>query len=744
MFKRHSVKKILCSIFAVFVMVSMQNLEAFGIAGGQQQTNLSYEALVSQTGVATPMTGAIPSSGNELIYSVSINGLDYSIIGGEDGNLPFVALVDPSGLATPLTGATPTGNGAIGSVDINNLNRSIIGGYHNTSVPYAALVSPSGVATVITPSPAANGAIRSVSINDSGNAIIGGRQNGGGAFSSDPYAAIVSSSGVASIVSGATPASPGDIWSVAINSSGQGIIGGWNTNGFLPYAAVVSPGGVATAISGDVPVSSGVIESVAINDSGVAIIGGAHNGQNEHYAAFVSPSGVATLITGLPNNKGEISAVDINSSGNAIIGGNHFTFSLTYIALVSSSGAVVPISGDFPQFNGTIRSVAINDAGVAMAGGDHVDSQTPYLVLIAPNGVATNIVGYAPIAPGSIYSVDLSDDTIVPPTIGSGGSYVDALFPLSTQVLPNHHRALYGYSDNCPCPGGQPNTPHMSCRDKTEYVIWLAPFGSYAHNKKQQNFPSITNWIGGAMVGFDYRGIESAVVGVGVAYAFDRANYGENRGHARVHEEFLALYGSWEGNHILIESALWGGFYQMHNKRNTLGFIRSKSHINGWLFNPHIEVSSPFYVKEDWIMLSPFVMFDFANNWQGKIRETGKSGLNIRIGRAYTSMLRTEVGLKIYETLKFNWGNVVFEQKGSYANKKPFHTSSKSAHFAGSPATFDVGLFPGKTQNLGIIQVSSQIIPCRNKYPYGSMSYQGEFGSKFQSHTLVFEVGKRF
>lgn len=187
-----------------------------------------------------------------------------------------------------------------------------------------------------------------------------------------------------------------------------------------------------------------------------------------------------------------------------------------------------------------------------------------------------------------------------------------------------------------------------------------------------------------------------------------------------------------------------GGFYQMHNQRNTLRFIHSKAHVNGWLFSPHLGISTPFYGMGDWFIIAPFVMFDWVNNWQGKVRETGSSGLNLRIGRRYTSMLRSEAGLRFYETIRYKWGNLVFEEKGSYVNKKPFHSGSETAFFAGSPSTFGVEIFPGKTQNLGVVRLSSQFIPCSHHYPYGSISYQGEFGSMFQSHVLIFEIGKRF
>jgi hypothetical protein len=83
-------------------------------------------------------------------------------------------------------------------------------------------------------------------------------------------------------------------------------------------------------------------------------------------------------------------------------------------------------------------------------------------------------------------------------------------------------------------------------------------------------------------------------------------------------------------------------------------------------------------------------------------------------------------------------------QKGSYVNKKPFSTHPQLAYFTGGASSFDVKLFPGEVQNLGVVSLGSQFVPCSNKHLYGSINYQGEFGSKFQSHSLVFEIGKRF
>ncbi len=84
------------------------------------------------------------------------------------------------------------------------------------------------------------------------------------------------------------------IYSVAINDSGQGILGGQGSSG-VAYAAIVPPSGIAVPINIGTTLPFSEIYSVAINDSGQGIIGGATS-EVLAYAAFVSPSGIATPI----------------------------------------------------------------------------------------------------------------------------------------------------------------------------------------------------------------------------------------------------------------------------------------------------------------------------------------------------------------------------------------------------------------------------------------------------------------
>jgi len=570
------------------IAFQIHSLSIYGAAviGGQDNGfNDPYAATVSSSGVATEVTGTTPPG---QIYSVAINRLGRFMIGGEHygvpNGLPYGAFISPNGAVTPITGAMPTPNGYLYSVALNDSGAGIIGGQQNFSNDlYAAIVSPSGIASLITGVPVGNGAILSVAINRSSIGIIGGQDSAG-----NIYNAFVSSSGIASTFTGPIPAAGGDILSVGINDSGKGIIGGRQNGSADPYAAIVSPSGALTPVTGSFPAGNGNIWSVAINASGSGIIGGQDVANT--YAALVSPSGVATSLTGLPG-AGRILSVTINDSGAAIIGG--VSGATPYAAIVYPSGVASSISGAIPTGNGLIYSVAISNSGIGIIGGQD-NGNVPYAALISPSGVATSLTGAIPIGTGQINSVAIADE-IDPISFGPGNTYVDPILALSTVVLEDHLRGIWH--------------PTL-CSDTPRYNLWVSPFGMYAHRSKEDSFPKMRDRSVGGMIGFDYLDWQDVVLGVGGAYAYQNVRYSENRGHAKVHNEYLTFYGAWHQKHISIQGALWGGVYQLDNKRKTLGIVTSTSHVDGWLFIPHLEIGvpfNPFHLNDKKVTFEPFV-----------------------------------------------------------------------------------------------------------------------------------------
>ncbi|MCB1081942.1 MAG: autotransporter domain-containing protein [Chlamydiia bacterium] len=724
-----------------------QLLHGEAIIGGIENFTEPYAAVVSSDGVAIRITGETPEPVG-AIRSVSMNTSANSIIGGRElSGYPYAARVTVNGLATKITGI-PGGTGDILSVGINESGLGIIGGKANVSDPYIALVSLSGVASAVTGAgaPVGEGEIFSVAINDLGVGIAGGRHNG----TNDPYAALISPDGVATEISGGgVPVGAGHIYAVAINNSGAGIIGGRDNSDIDTYAAVVSPSGVATEVSGaGAPTGAGEILSVAINDFGTALIGG--EDVNVPYAALVAPTGVATPLTGFVTvNFGQINKVDINNSGAGIIGGEHNDHNDPYAALVSPSGVITIITGDVPTGNIEYQTVAISESGVGLLGAYEVGNAF-YASIVSPTGVTKKITGEIPQGLNIIYSGDIVDylKFVDPISYGPGNAFANPMVALSANILTNH---LSRVPERDP----EEETAHLTADvsgrirqpqgcQRADYALWAAPFGLFATQDKGHSFPKMKEWSVGGMVGFDYLGWDQVVLGGGAAYSYQDVDYKNVGGYAEIHQELLTVYAAWRGNHISIDGALWGGIYQMHNKRKTLKTINSTSNVDGGIFSPHVRIGAPFKINKTVLTIEPYAMFDWINNWQGSIKEKGSGQLNIRMDSHYVSLLRSEVGRNLAQHLRYAHGALTFEESASYVNRAPFNAAKKSAYYVGSVSTFSVQLFSDRVENLGALRLSGRYVPCNIRFPYVSVCYLGEFGANLMVNTFALEVGKRF
>ncbi|MCB1071934.1 MAG: autotransporter outer membrane beta-barrel domain-containing protein [Chlamydiales bacterium] len=747
--------------FTAFTFLNLSKIygQVTAIAGGEHNNYSDpYVVTISPLAVAGPISGPGAPTEPGYVQGVDINAYGESIFGGAIGGEARATLVSTSSIATPISGI-PTGGSAdvIDSVAINDQGNSIIGGRANDDF-YAALVSPSGVATTLTQLPSSPGTgpgIGSVALNSSNYGVIGGSTTPN--LLATSYAALVSPSGVATNITGpGAPGGQGIIFSVDINDSGTVILGGNNNGPSNAYAALVYPDGTVNQLSVPTGAPVSVIFSAAINASGSGVIGGFISG-NQPYVARFSPSGALTPITGLgiPSGDGRIIDVAINDSGTVLVGGRHINDGTPYAALISPTDVVTNLA--LPPGQGSIISVDLHSSGVGIIGGPF--SGNGFVALVSPSGVLTPISGLLPGSGAQIYTVAIRPTDIVPEVVGPGNSFTTSIFPLTTQVLPSHdtfhHKVLPHLCklerektlEENPIHDAKTDNLNPSdepCFKREKYLLWAAPYGDYAHQKKEQHFPAITNWTGGVMMGFDYRGITNTTLGVGAAYNYNDVHYSDKKGHASVNQEFLTLYGSWMKNHLFINAGLWGGLYQIHNKRKTIEILTSTSNINGWLLIPHLEVSLPYEIKDHWLILDPFIMFDWANNWQGKIREHGSSGFNLRVDNHYVSVLRTELGINLFQILKYGWGSVIFKEKGSYVNEKPFNAHKVDAYFVDAFSSFEVAVFSDKVKNLGVFELTCRFIPARSKYVYGGIGYQGEFGASFQSHCISLEIGKYF
>jgi uncharacterized protein with beta-barrel porin domain len=280
-------------------------------------------------------------------------------------------------------------------------------------------------------------------------------------------------------------------------------------------------------------------------------------------------------------------------------------------------------------------------------------------------------------------------------------------------------------------------------------TIWFEALGALAYQKEQHETPSFNPTTGGAILAIEDKTSDHTRVGAGATYLYTHVHEREDAGHSNINQEDLFVYASWEKKTFYIDGSLLGGLFQISQVRNIhmTGFdFKSTSHPKGWQLLPHLEAGykyMPYGTKDIALTFNPFVMVDWANAWQRSYKEKGSGPFNAGQKSHYSSLLRSEVSLRVYETIFFDAWNLIFQEKAGYVNVHSFKTGNVNAFLVGSPGTFTVTTLTG-SQNLGVAEFAMIFAPDNSNYPTGTLFYQGEFGSKYQSHQVAIELAWDF
>lgn len=405
--------------------------DATGVIGG-----ISTENSAGFGGVITDENGSITSVADlpdqAAIQAVDINASGRSILAGyaendSEGNDGYFAIVSPSGTiisTARITPGDPADRLVLISAAINDSGNALIGGNDsgNNSF-YAAQVAPNGTISTLslTDGDSVPFAIYSVDLNNSGVGLVGGEGN---VDVLPAYAALVQADGSFTQISGLNSDTTGRVFEVSINESGQGILGGYVLSGGNKYlGGFVSSNGTFTSFFDEL--TAGTLNCVSINDNGRGIVGG-DNASNQIYAAAVSVDGTLTSLIESPT-AGVIRSVSINNSNEAIIGGqaqNEEGNDAMYAALIRADNSLVELS--LPSVaNSIITSVAINDAGLGLIGGV---KSTGYAALVAPNGTVTEI------DLGSLNANEIASVALAPSSSSSSNSVLNQATPSSVNA----------------------------------------------------------------------------------------------------------------------------------------------------------------------------------------------------------------------------------------------------------------------------------------------------------------------
>lgn len=285
---------------------------------------------------------------------------------------------------------------------------------------------------------------------------------------------------------------------------------------------------------------------------------------------------------------------------------------------------------------------------------------------------------------------------------------------------------------------------------KNSYTAWSAPFGEYAKGKGNGQLPDFEAGVGGIVAGFDFNFDEKKSVGVGGAYVYTHLHTSNDAGKANINQGYLTVYSEFVASDWYFDLALWGGYYSSANERHiTYSDIdeTARATIQGWQLTPHFEVGYDGWLggvsQSDWLGVEPFLLIDWVADWERSFSEKGAGVYNMGQEGRFCSLFRGETGIRLQQVIQGEWGRLFFTEKGSYAYQKAFNTGHITAFLVGAGGSFTVDTWE-QAQNLGVFEFSLLFSPKSRKIPYFDIRYQGEFGSRYQSHQGVLEIGKTF
>ena len=285
---------------------------------------------------------------------------------------------------------------------------------------------------------------------------------------------------------------------------------------------------------------------------------------------------------------------------------------------------------------------------------------------------------------------------------------------------------------------------------RPSYTVWSTPFGEYVKLKASEDLPTSHAAFGGVSVGFDYNSQQGSSVGTGGTYVYTNLHENSGAGSAHINQGGLTLYAEIVASNWYFDLSAWGTYYSSSNKRNIkFSGVNEAAHatIHGWQLTPHFEMGYDGFHSDldtsNWLGVEPFLLADWVADWESSYKETGAEGYNMGQKSRFCSLFRGETGLRLEQVVALGWGKIFFSEKGSYAYQKAFNTGRITAFLVGSSGTFVAEALQG-AQNLGVGEISILFSPKCKLIPYFDLRYQGEFGSRYQSHQGMLEIGKSF
>jgi len=291
--------------------------------------------------------------------------------------------------------------------------------------------------------------------------------------------------------------------------------------------------------------------------------------------------------------------------------------------------------------------------------------------------------------------------------------------------------------------GCAPCDRERSCDDPAApYDIWAGVIKEYARDKPKHQTPDFNFITEGAFLAFEAYGPKVSLFGIGAGYASTKLSEDGDFGKAKIQQYYTTLYGMIQYQGFYTDLRIWGGYHRTDNHRHVFfpGFNGSAvAKYHGWQISPQLEIG--YDLANKWVTSEPFANFDYVHNWEQGFTERGASLFNMIQKAHHSSLLKSEVGIRLFECLESKCANskFVFKEKFSYVNKTIFGTGTVTNTIVGGTGSFTVETLQNSL-NLCSLGLEFLVVPSDQNILYLSLGYNGEFWTNYQSHEGLFKI----
>ncbi len=279
-----------------------------------------------------------------------------------------------------------------------------------------------------------------------------------------------------------------------------------------------------------------------------------------------------------------------------------------------------------------------------------------------------------------------------------------------------------------------------AARQKENYSVWADGLGQFTQQKGQDQLPAFHTSTWGVIVGMDYYGTHCQVTGI-FSYANSHVNGHLDRN--KVDTYALGVYGIGYIGDAYIETGILGVRNQYEQNRHVVfpGFDEhAKSKHHGWQTAPHLGFG--YDIAWGRRVLEPFADADCAVVFESGFSEHGSAPIDYKQKSSTSELLRAKAGLNVYIWEKYDWGLLFFRGTLAYMYKKGFGIGNiENVAFIGEPPGFSVFAY-NTAQNLFAPGV--EILGRFKHGIFGSVTYDGQFASRYMSNSVLAKIGVYF